>query len=93
MEHTPTTAAGGAATKLCECGCGQPAPIAWRTDRRFGLIKGQPQRFIWNHHARRGRKLTREQRAHVLASNEPNVALAARLGVSRQRIWQIRSAA
>lgn len=35
--------------KLCECGCGQPAPIAKGTDRRRGWIKGQPLRFILGH--------------------------------------------
>lgn len=35
--------------RLCECGCGQPAPIAKQTDRRNGATKGQPQRFIYGH--------------------------------------------
>lgn len=34
---------------LCECGCGKPAPIATKTDRRVGVIKGQPHRFIRPH--------------------------------------------
>ncbi len=41
--------------KLCECGCGQPAPIARFSDASKGLIGGQPQRFI-NGHNRRGTK-------------------------------------
>lgn len=36
--------------KLCECGCGQPAPIAKQTSSRFGHIRGQPVRFIAGHH-------------------------------------------
>ena len=36
-------------TKLCECGCGQPAPVATKTDTRRGRIKGQPLRFIRGH--------------------------------------------
>lgn len=36
-------------SSLCECGCGQPAPIATRTDRYFGWIKGQHKRFILGH--------------------------------------------
>lgn len=35
--------------KLCECGCGEPAPIAIKTDARRGHVKDQPIRFI-NHH-------------------------------------------
>ena len=35
--------------KLCECGCGNPAPIVNHTDRRLGNIKGQPCRFISGH--------------------------------------------
>lgn len=35
--------------KLCECGCGQPAPIAKKTITRLGHIKGQPIRFIYLH--------------------------------------------
>lgn len=39
--------------KLCECGCGQPAPIAKRTDSRHSYVKGQPVRFVCGHHGRR----------------------------------------
>ena len=35
--------------KLCECCCGQPAPIATSTNKRRGVIKGQPRRFIQGH--------------------------------------------
>lgn len=38
--------------KLCECGCGLPAPIAKDTDRRCGAIRGQPRRFIQGHQMR-----------------------------------------
>src|SRR5438876_5129867 len=38
------------AVKLCECGCGQPSPIAKRTETRSGWIKGQPRRFIRFHY-------------------------------------------
>ncbi len=37
------------AAKLCECGCGQPAPIAKRTNTKLGHVKGQPVRFIAGH--------------------------------------------
>lgn len=36
--------------KLCECGCGLPAPIAKRTNKKLGHVKGQPVRFIVGHH-------------------------------------------
>lgn len=35
--------------KLCECGCGLPAPLAKRTEKRKGWIQGEPIRFIKNH--------------------------------------------
>lgn len=41
------------AVKLCECGCGEPAPIATRTYPDRGLVKGQPQRYVLGHRARR----------------------------------------
>lgn len=36
--------------KLCECGCGEPAPIAKRA--RPGFKVGDPQRFRLGHHCR-----------------------------------------
>ena len=36
-------------TVLCECGCGNPAPIATRNRYERGQIKGQPLRFISGH--------------------------------------------
>jgi hypothetical protein len=38
--------------KLCECGCGQPAPIAKATKTKYGHIKGQPVRFVAGHSSR-----------------------------------------
>lgn len=35
---------------ICQCGCGQRAPIAKTTDRTKGWIKGQPLRFIRGHY-------------------------------------------
>jgi len=37
-------------TKLCECGCGNPAPIATYTNKKKGYFKGTPVRFIYGHH-------------------------------------------
>jgi hypothetical protein len=31
---------------LCQCGCRQPAPIASRTDRKAGYVKGEPELFV-----------------------------------------------
>ena len=38
--------------KLCECGCGESAPIATTTNARDGWVKGQPKRFVHGHHGR-----------------------------------------
>ncbi len=38
--------------KLCECGCGKPAPISRENRTRGGYIKGQPVRYIKGHCAR-----------------------------------------
>lgn len=38
--------------KLCECGCGEPAPIAERNWHTKGIVKGQPLRFVCGHHNR-----------------------------------------
>lgn len=37
---------------LCQCGCGNDAPISYRTHRRYGYRIGHPGRFIRNHHTR-----------------------------------------
>lgn len=42
--------------KLCECGCGEPAPLAKVTMRWRGHAKGQPQRYVRGHAARKERK-------------------------------------
>ena len=44
--------------KPCECGCGQPAPLAKRTHRAKGIYRGQPQRFIEGHENRTTRPAT-----------------------------------
>ena len=43
----------GTTAKLCEFGCGQPAPIAKWNDKRKGAVKGQPQRYIHGHRRHR----------------------------------------
>ncbi len=38
--------------KLCECGCGLPAPIAPHTNPKQGRVKGEPMRFVNGHQNR-----------------------------------------
>lgn len=38
---------------FCECGCGQPAPIAPKTDAAKGWVRGEPVRFCKGHHRRK----------------------------------------
>lgn len=38
--------------KSCECGCGNPAPIASKTNSKSGYLKGEPMRFINGHNSR-----------------------------------------
>lgn len=45
---------------LCECGCGEPVPIAVQNHTRFGWVKGQPMRFIRGHN-NRGRAMKAER--------------------------------
>jgi hypothetical protein len=40
--------------QLCACGCGEAAPLAVKTNRRYGYTKGQPVRFVRGH----GRRLS-----------------------------------
>ncbi len=44
-------------TKLCECGCGKPAPLASKTLTSRGWVKGKPIRFVHNHHGVRDVRL------------------------------------
>lgn len=37
----------------CQCGCGDDAPIANHTEPKFHVVKGLPQRFVYNHHSRK----------------------------------------
>ena len=34
---------------FCMCGCGNPAPIANGSDKRYGIVHGLPQRYIKGH--------------------------------------------
>lgn len=46
----------------CECGCGNPAPIAKRTRSDVGHVKGEPIRFIRGHYGRRRQYSDKERR-------------------------------
>lgn len=39
--------------KLCDCGCGNHAPLAKQTDRKRGYVKGEPLKFIAGHNIAR----------------------------------------
>lgn len=54
-------------TKLCTCGCGEPAPIATRNRKAIGHVKGEPLRYI---HGHQGRGLGAQQRARIAAELE-----------------------
>lgn len=38
---------------LCQCGCGEPAPVARESNRRLGHVRGQPMRYIRGHSGRK----------------------------------------
>lgn len=38
--------------RTCECGCGEMAPVASKTNRSLGHVKGEPMRFVVGHNAR-----------------------------------------
>lgn len=50
-------------TGLCQCGCGEKAPAAKRTNRKRGYVKGQPQKYI------RGHAATRKERKPCAAAD------------------------
>lgn len=50
----------------CECGCGEIAPLAPQTNKRFGWLKDQPLRFLKGHNSR---KRSAETRAKLSASS------------------------
>lgn len=47
---------------LCECGCGEKAPISRFTSVKQGYVKGQARRFVYGHHARLQPKQDPEER-------------------------------
>jgi hypothetical protein len=71
--------------KLCECGCGQPAPIATITNRRSGAIKGVPQRFVPGHHLKR---LAASKRIELTGQRFGRLT-AVRLTRLRRSLWEV----
>jgi hypothetical protein len=53
---------------LCQCGCGQPAPIADQSERQRGWVKGKPKRYIAGHQARTKQTVAMPRRFQVDAS-------------------------
>jgi hypothetical protein len=37
---------------ICECGCGEPAPLAIKTNTKRGWVRGAPLRFVHGHNSR-----------------------------------------
>jgi hypothetical protein len=52
---------------FCHCGCGVKTSIAPHDDPRRGYIKGEPYRYIWNHHIKKS--LERRFWARVVATD------------------------
>lgn len=38
---------------LCQCGCGEPAPISHYNSKPRGYVKGEPRKYVQGHHMRR----------------------------------------
>lgn len=63
MNHTPRSdSEQETPVKLCECGCGQPTPIAPQTVKKRGWVKGQPLRFVYSHNRMYRRNRSTEER-------------------------------
>ena len=68
----------GVKMQLCQCGCGEPAPISKMTRRDRGIVAGQAQRFILGHNNRgrlinfkTGRTITASGYAQARAVGHP----------------------
>lgn len=76
--------------KLCECGCGEPAPIAKQSITARGWIKGEPLKYIRGH-STKGRNLgpyDEGRRANIAAglrrAHAENPELAKRMSEARK---------
>lgn len=71
---------------LCQCGCGQRAPIATSTCHSRGHVRGQPLRFINHHNARAGKHHPAWKTGKSL---DPSGYVMVRLGGSRRKTEHI----
>lgn len=53
----------------CECGCGRPTPLAKENNAPRGLVKGQPQRFIYGHRNRGQRPHNKKMLACMVSAD------------------------
>jgi len=51
-KHTTEPSSNEIPYGYCHCGCGQKTPPASRTHTQFGHIKGEPLKYLFNHHKR-----------------------------------------
>ena len=56
MAESKSTRIGPNPSGICQCGCGNPAPIATQTASQFGHVKGLPVRFILGHSSLKGKR-------------------------------------
>lgn len=72
--------------KLCECGCGNPAPIAQRNIPRIGHVKGQPVRFVRGH-ANRGNTPSPSHKRAISAAHTKHGHAAGYKQTGAYRTW------
>lgn len=74
---------------LCQCGCGETAPLATQTERRHGWVKDQPMRFCLGHNNRRREikpvRYVEEDRGH----KTPCWIWQLKTGIPGYGIWKI----
>ena len=56
---------------FCHCGCGRKTPIATKTEKRYGAVKGEPRRFIKGHKGKYRRTLDTSGYVTVHAKGHP----------------------
>jgi len=71
--------------KLCECGCGQSAPIAPYSCSTKGWIKGEPRRFIHGHNLKKSFRKSFPHNGYILIY-QPNHPRSNNSGYVREHI-------